>query len=76
MHVGYETVDPYPLDDVTTARQGTSAADVYRVDKMRHPGRGDSLDRSTLIYNAHVTRRGIPDEVHDYHLGQRSALAC
>jgi len=31
-------------------------------------------DKSTLIYNPHVTLRGIPDEAHAYRLGSRSAL--
>ena len=41
---------------------------------MKFPKRGGHTDKSTLIYNRHVTIHGIPEEAHRYQLGSRSAL--
>ena len=35
---------------------------------------GLNLDTSTIIYNAGITLKGIPDAAHEYKLGTRSAL--
>ena len=71
LHVGYEEVEPYPLD--VQLRPGASASnrDTWRVDKMKWKSK---TDRSAIVYNAAVTVAGIPDAAHDYMLGPRSAL--
>jgi len=75
LHIGYETVEPYPLQESIQAPVDLSDADLYRVvKKMRYPKHGSHTDRSTLIYNDHITLHGIPDQAHDYQLGSRSAL--
>jgi predicted helicase len=71
LHVGYESVDPYPLDEITSAPRGTSATELYRVQKMTF-GRGK--DRSRVVYNSHVTLTGIPEHAYRYTLGSRSAI--
>ncbi|TFD26720.1 damage-inducible protein [Cryobacterium lyxosi] len=68
LHLGYETVDMYPLHEEVTAN-----AD-FRVVKMRYPGVGTKKDRSRVIYNAKITVSGIPEEAHKYMLGSRSAV--
>lgn len=76
LHVGYETVDPYPAEidagkkDLSTMEPETA----YRVTKMKHPGSGRKKDQSTVIYNPHITIRGIPDEAWDYVVNGKSAL--
>ncbi|WGT47157.1 type ISP restriction/modification enzyme [Tessaracoccus lacteus] len=49
--------------------------ELFRVEKkMAYGGKGKAKDRSVLVYNSHVTLRGIPAEVDEYQLGLRSAL--
>lgn len=61
LHVGYETVEPYPV----TFKQGHPGTWViddpqafYRVTKMKFAGKRPNLDKSTVIYN--VTGRLLP----------------
>jgi predicted helicase len=68
LHLGYETVEPYPL----TEKRGTSSS--YRVEKMRYAKSGRTADKSTVIYNSSITVYGIPAEAHEYMLGSRSAI--
>lgn len=72
LHIGYETVEPYPLTETLTG--SASEDELYRVQKMRYQGRGKNQDRSTIIYNSHLTLSGIPEEAHRYQLGSRSAI--
>ncbi|HEY1381577.1 MAG TPA: type ISP restriction/modification enzyme [Gemmataceae bacterium] len=66
LHLDYERLDPYPLKFVETEDVPLS----YRVeDKMRL-----SKDRTELVVNPSLTLAGIPPEVFDYRLGNRSAL--
>ncbi|MGY1883973.1 DEAD/DEAH box helicase [Blastococcus sp. SYSU DS0753] len=77
LHVRYESVDPYPLTITGEHPAGAGSADLYewfRVEKMRFAGNGAAKDRSRLIYNSNVTISDIPDAVHDYKLGSRSAF--
>ena len=41
---------------------------------MKHPGKQGEEDEAALIYNEHITLRGIPEEAHRYVVGQYSAL--
>jgi len=76
LHVGYERVEPYPADvEVGGQLIPDEPQSAYRVAKMRHPGSGRNKDRSTVIYNAHVTIRGIPDAAWDYVVNGKPALA-
>jgi predicted helicase len=66
LHLSYETLDPYPLQFVETPDVPLS----YVVaDKMKL-----SPDRTSLRVNDSLTLAGIPPEVADYRLGNRSAL--
>lgn len=81
LHIDYESVTPYPL--TVTVRPGADPADpdTWRVQKMKWAKRKDPIsgknidDRTTLIYNTHVTISGIPEAAETYLLGSRSALA-
>ena len=74
LHIGYEDVEPYPLDEQVTLG-APPAPERYRVEKMRWGGKTRDPDRSRIIYNDWITLAGIPDEAHDYVVGPRSALA-
>ena len=76
LHVGYESVDRYPVEiDTGGASLDDMSSEVaYRVTKMKHPGTGKNKDRSTVIYNPHITVRGIPNEAWDYVVNGKPAL--
>lgn len=80
LHVGYEEVEPYPLD--VQVKEGCSEVDreTWRVAKMKWAKRKDPetgktvSDVTKIIYNTKVTISGIPAEAEEYMLGSRSAL--
>ncbi|MGB7600315.1 MAG: type ISP restriction/modification enzyme [Candidatus Sulfotelmatobacter sp.] len=65
IHVHYEQQPEYKLAKVEKAGEKLD----YAVTKMKL-----SKDKSTLIYNQFLTLSGIPNETHEYRLGNRSAL--
>ncbi len=65
IHVGYEDQPEYPLAQVETPDMPLD----WRVEKMRL-----SKDKTQLRYNSFLTLDGIPSEVFNYRLGNRSAL--
>ena len=85
LHVGYETVEPYPLaEEWAAAANPETNPDLLLVgtSKMSYakalvPGTGHGkrdLDRSRLRYNDYLTLSGIPPEAHEYVLGTRSGI--
>jgi predicted helicase len=83
LHLGYETVEPYPLDGLDVKPAGPGSADLYeyfRVEKMAFAKRRDPAtnklvaDRSTIVYNSRITLAGIPADAYRYTLGSRSAI--
>ncbi len=73
LHLGYESVTPYPLDGLDVAGPADDTAyDFFAVDKkMRFATKGD---RSQIVYNSHITLGGIPEDAYRYMLGSRSAV--
>ncbi len=74
LHIGYESVRAYPLDDPSQAQLVDPGPSWYRVERMRFAWSGRIDDRSKLVVNANITLSGIPPEAHRYMLGPRSAL--
>ena len=85
LHVGYETVEPYPLtEEWADGADPAANPDLLLVgtSKMRYakaavPDTGHGkrdLDRSRLRYNAHLTLSSIPPAAHEYVLGTRSGI--
>ncbi|MCP5389847.1 MAG: DEAD/DEAH box helicase [Novosphingobium sp.] len=74
LHVGYESVEPYPV----TLKQGDlSLATIddpvkfFRVEKMAF---GKNKDRSTIIYNSNITLINVPLEAYDYVVNGKPAI--
>ena len=65
LHVDYESLDPWPLQEIETKGVPYS----QRVVKMKL-----SPDKLSLQVNESLTLAGIPPEIFDYRLGSRSAL--
>ena len=76
LHVGYESIEPY-LATIDTGGKllMTAPEELYRITKMRHPGSGRNKDRSTVIYNAHITISDIPEAAWEYVVNGKPALA-
>ncbi|MYD94459.1 MAG: hypothetical protein F4Y02_12385, partial [Chloroflexi bacterium] len=47
----------------------------YRVVRMKHPGPGRNKDRSTVIYNPHITIRDVPEAAWEYVVNGKPALS-
>jgi predicted helicase len=71
-HLNYETVEPYPLEE-ETGRLVMEDAD-YRVHKMVFGKGNGGKDKSVIVYNPHLTLKGIPLEAYDYVVNGKSAL--
>ena len=74
LHLGYESVEPYPLDEVASspAPEGLEERfEFYRVQKLKF---GPKKDKTRIKYNGHLTLKGIPEEAHEYQVNGRSAL--
>ena len=65
IHVNYEDQPEYPLERI----EKPGAQLDWRVERMKL-----SKDKRSLIYNDFLTLSGIPPEVFEYRLGNRSAL--
>lgn len=74
LHLNYETVEPYELEEMSTGTiTGVSdeAYDFFRVKKLSF---GARKDRSRIIYNSRITLAGIPADAFDYQVNGKSAL--
>ncbi len=74
LHVGYETVEPYPV----TLKQGDlSLASIddpvkfFRVEKMAF---GKGKDRSVIHYNPNITLIDVPLDAYDYVVNGKPAI--
>ena len=74
LHLGYESVEPYPLDEVVSSPAPEDLEgrfEFYRVQKLQF---GPKKDKTRIKYNGHLTLKGIPEEAHEYQVNGKSAL--
>ena len=69
-HLNYETIEPYLLTEYQTKLY--LEPEEYRVEKMVFGKR--NKDKTTIIYNQHLTLTEIPLEAYDYIVNGKSAL--
>ena len=70
LHVDYETIEPYPV-----TIEGKPQSDVdYYVTKMKFGKKGKEKDKTTVLYNEHITIKDIPLEAYDYIVNGKAAL--
>ena len=60
MHIGYEEVEPYPLEE-SVSPSAPDGPERYRVQKMRWGGTSRAPDKSTIVCNDWITLAGIPE---------------
>lgn len=71
LHLNYDAVPPYPLEEITKGVSGDDPYDFYRVNKLSF---GARKDRSSIVYNRWITLGGIPEKAYDYQVNGKSAL--
>ena len=83
LHLDYESVEPTPLRLVVDSQEvpwdlrETISPSLLHVEKMRYDhlqGNKKQADKTSIVYNEHVTISGIPIQAQDYLLGSRSGL--
>ena len=74
LHLHYESAELYPLKEIHSEDWDETSTNPYQVDKMAYAGVRPNLDKSQIVYNAHITLADIPDIAYEYQLGSRSAL--
>lgn len=77
LHLGYESVEPWPGLEVTGVLPGQDPGPVQKLKwgKRRDPETGKLVrDSTTLVYNKTVTIRNIPESAQDYVVNGRSPL--
>ncbi|MBP6820812.1 MAG: DEAD/DEAH box helicase [Acidobacteria bacterium] len=72
-HLNYETVEPYPLQEHSD-KLGFDSEDHYHVTKMIFGKKDRKEDKTTIVYNRHITLSGIPVEAYDYVVNGKPAL--
>jgi predicted helicase len=79
LHLGYETVTPYPLQGLDVEPIADSY-DFFRVQKMAFAKVRDPetkklvADKTRVVYNSQIELSGIPETAYRYMLGSRSAI--
>lgn len=79
LHVNFETVEPYMVtfkegDHRLIPEAQADAVKFYHVKKMKFGGKGKEKDKTTVIYNDHITMQNIPLEAYDYVVNGKPAL--
>lgn len=80
LHINYESVDPYPLEERFSLNPPTDIAILYRAVDMKHPNRKsgkrgkEDWDRTRIVVNPYLTLEGVPEEASVWMLGGRPAL--
>jgi predicted helicase len=75
LHVGYETVEPWPVVVEGKPKGDLTDEAYYRVEKMRFASAGGrEKDKSVIVYNSRITLREIPLEAYHYVVNSKSAI--
>lgn len=73
LHTGFEEAPIYAGAKVSISAK-LEEKTLYRVTQMRYGGKGREKDRTTLLYNEHITVIGIPLEAYAYVVNGKAAL--
>jgi len=70
LHVNYESAAPYPV-----TLDGKPEEDAhYYATKMKFGKAGKDKDKTTIVYNAHITLKDVPLEAYDYIVNGKPAV--
>ncbi len=80
LHLNYESVEPWPVQEVTTELFSDSPKH-FIVQKLtfgrvtaEQRERGEKVDKTTIHYNSYITLTGIPIDAYDYVVNGKSAI--
>jgi len=73
LHLGYETIKPHPVTLETSKALKSLQPEHFRVTKMKFAKARGVTDKTTVIYNAFITIKGIPLEAYDYVVNAKPA---
>ena len=77
LHVNYEKAKPYPVTEHCDQLK-LDPKSLYKVQKMyfgKSPkGSGKKVDKTTIIYNGHITITGIPLGAYEYVVNGKPAI--
>ena len=77
LHINYEIKEKFSaviLENRSLFEERSEKKDLYRVQKMRFAGTRGREDKTTVIYNEHITIKNIPLEAYEYVVNGKSAL--
>ncbi|MHA7156293.1 DEAD/DEAH box helicase [Arthrobacter sp. TMN-50] len=74
LHLNYERVEPYPLEELSPLPADSTEDALYEFYRVTKLSFGARKDRSRIIYNPRITLAGIPEEAFDYQVNGKSAL--
>lgn len=70
LHLNYEHVEPWPLEEVVTP----GAKKSLRVEKLRFGKKGKDEDKSVIVVNPTLQLVGVPAKAYEYVVNGRSAI--
>lgn len=74
LHLGYESVEPYPLDEAVSSPAPEDLEERFEFYRVQELQFGSKKDKTHIKYNGHLTLKGIPEEAHEYQVNGKSAL--
>ena len=82
LHINYESIEPYKVNYLDSKGiksaildpLGTLSDKHYRVEKMKFAKKGKEKDKTTIIYNDHITLTDIPLAAYQYVVNAKSAI--
>jgi predicted helicase len=72
LHLGYEQVQPFEVHE--DQRRLVMEPGDYRVSKMVFGKKDGKADKSVIVYNEHLSLRGIPARAYEYQVNGKSAI--
>ena len=69
----YESVEPYPLKEASDVLRFDENKD-FIVQKMTFGRKAKEIDKTTILYNSHITLSGVPLEAYEYVVNGKSAI--
>lgn len=76
VHLNYETIKPYKLQEIISINAPKEEKEIYRVNEsgMKFVKNKKIEDRTKIIYNPHVRLEGIPIKAYEYEVNGKSAI--
>ncbi len=72
-HLNYETVEPYSIDEHSD-QLVFEPSKHFEVQKMTFGRKDKAIDKTTIVFNSHISLRGIPLEAYEYVVNGKPAI--